>query len=62
MPPGRLEDAQPLVTGVPASPDFTDAPAETDSDVFAAFAPALGDAFARARSGGANCTASPTTR
>ncbi|WP_405758306.1 metallopeptidase TldD-related protein [Streptomyces sp. NBC_01420] len=49
---GPAEDAQPLVTGVPASPDFTDAPAETDSDVFAAFAPALGDAFARARSGG----------
>ncbi|MEV8457352.1 metallopeptidase TldD-related protein [Streptomyces sp. NPDC052095] len=46
------EDAQPLVTGVPASPDFTDAPAETGSEVFADFAPALGDAFARARSGG----------
>ncbi|MFE6661956.1 metallopeptidase TldD-related protein [Streptomyces sp. NPDC057697] len=49
---GPAEDAQPLVTGVPASPDFTDAPAETDSEVFAEFAPALGDAFARARSGG----------
>ncbi|MFF2896035.1 metallopeptidase TldD-related protein [Streptomyces sp. NPDC057966] len=49
---GPAEDAQPLVTGVPASPDFTDAPAETGSDVFAEFAPALGDAFARARSGG----------
>lgn len=49
---GPAEDAQPLVTGVAAAPDFTDAPAETDSDVFAAFAPALGDAFARARSGG----------
>ncbi|MEU6925802.1 MULTISPECIES: metallopeptidase TldD-related protein [unclassified Streptomyces] len=49
---GPAEDAQPLVTGVPTSPDFTDAPAETDSDVFAEFAPALGDAFARARSGG----------
>ncbi|MFJ6013669.1 metallopeptidase TldD-related protein [Streptomyces sp. NPDC092952] len=46
------EDAQPLVTGVAASPDFTDAPAETGSEVFADFAPALGDAFARARSGG----------
>ncbi|MFB6819844.1 metallopeptidase TldD-related protein [Streptomyces sp. NPDC056347] len=46
------EDAQPLVTGVPGSPDFTDAPAETGSEVFADFAPALGDAFARARSGG----------
>ncbi|MFF2010342.1 metallopeptidase TldD-related protein [Streptomyces sp. NPDC058195] len=49
---GPAEDAQPLVTGVPASPDFTDAPAETGSEVFADFAPALGDAFARARSGG----------
>ncbi|GAA1326462.1 metallopeptidase TldD-related protein [Streptomyces sanglieri] len=49
---GPAEDAQPLVTGVPMSPDFTDAPAETGSDVFAEFAPALGDAFARARSGG----------
>ncbi|MGW9122413.1 metallopeptidase TldD-related protein [Streptomyces sp. NPDC055663] len=48
---GPAEDAQPLVTGVPESPDFTDAPAETGSDVFAEFAPALGDAFARARSG-----------
>ncbi|MGW1433268.1 metallopeptidase TldD-related protein [Streptomyces sp. NPDC002431] len=46
------EDAQPLVSGVAASPDFTDAPAETGSEVFADFAPALGDAFARARSGG----------
>ncbi|MDT0491701.1 metallopeptidase TldD-related protein [Streptomyces sp. NPDC012600] len=49
---GPAEDAQPLVSGVPASPDFTDAPAETGSEVFADFAPALGDAFARARSGG----------
>ncbi|WP_335936048.1 metallopeptidase TldD-related protein [Streptomyces sp. PTD5-9] len=46
------EDAQPLVEGVPVSPGFTDAPAETGSDVFAEFAPALGEAFARARSGG----------
>ncbi|MFJ8080275.1 metallopeptidase TldD-related protein [Streptomyces sp. NPDC096205] len=46
------EDAQPLVTGVAASPDFTDAPAETSSAVFADFAPALGEAFARARAGG----------
>ncbi|MGI5399884.1 metallopeptidase TldD-related protein [Streptomyces sp. CA-135486] len=45
------EDAQPLVEGVPASPDFTDAPAETSSAVFADFAPALGEAFARARAG-----------
>ncbi|PCG84583.1 peptidase [Streptomyces sp. WZ.A104] len=49
---GPAEDAQPLVSGVPASPDFTDAPAETGSEVFADFAPALGDAFARAGSGG----------
>ncbi|WP_097916094.1 metallopeptidase TldD-related protein [Streptomyces sp. b84] len=49
---GPAEDAQPLVSGVPSSPDFTDAPAETGSEVFADFAPALGDAFARARAGG----------
>ena len=49
---GPAEDAQPLVTGVPASADFTEPPAETGSDVFADFAPALGDAFARARAGG----------
>ncbi len=33
-------------------PDFTDAPAETSSAVFGDFAPALGEAFARARAGG----------
>ncbi|WP_103531898.1 metallopeptidase TldD-related protein [Streptomyces sp. SM11] len=49
---GPAEDAQPLVSGVPASPDFTDAPAETGSEVFADFAPTLGTAFARARAGG----------
>ncbi|MGP4001923.1 metallopeptidase TldD-related protein [Streptomyces sp. 8N706] len=49
---GPAEDAQPLVAGVPASPHFTDAPAETSSEVFAAFAPALGESFARARAGG----------
>ncbi|WP_409472920.1 metallopeptidase TldD-related protein [Streptomyces sp. HC307] len=49
---GPAEDAQPLVTGVPQSPDFTDAPAETSSAVFADFAPALGESFARARAGG----------
>ncbi|MER5553875.1 metallopeptidase TldD-related protein [Streptomyces sp. NPDC002793] len=49
---GPAEDAQPLVSGIPASADFTEPPAETGSDVFADFAPALGDAFARARSGG----------
>jgi predicted Zn-dependent protease len=49
---GPAEDAQPLVEGTPASPDFTDPPAETNSAVFADFAPALGEAFARARAGG----------
>ncbi|GGW63655.1 metallopeptidase TldD-related protein [Streptomyces xantholiticus] len=49
---GPAEDAQPLVEAGPASPDFTDAPAETTSAVFADFAPALGEAFARARAGG----------
>ncbi|MET9727266.1 metallopeptidase TldD-related protein [Streptomyces zaomyceticus] len=49
---GPAEDAQPLVTDVPSSPDFTDAPAETSSAVFGDFAPALGEAFARARAGG----------
>jgi predicted Zn-dependent protease len=48
---GPAEDAQPLVEGVPSSPDFTDPPAETSSAVFADFAPALGEAFARARAG-----------
>ncbi|WP_267241435.1 metallopeptidase TldD-related protein [Streptomyces sp. PR69] len=49
---GPAEDAQPLVAGAPSAPDFTDAPAETSSGVFADFAPALGEAFARARAGG----------
>ncbi|MGW0334030.1 metallopeptidase TldD-related protein [Streptomyces sp. NPDC003011] len=49
---GPAEDARPLVTGVPVSPDYLDAPAETSSAVFADFAPALGEAFARARAGG----------
>ncbi|MEU3860239.1 metallopeptidase TldD-related protein [Streptomyces sp. NPDC028722] len=49
---GPAEDAQPLVGGAPQSPDFTDAPAETSSAVFAGFAPSLGEAFARARAGG----------
>ncbi|MFE2429522.1 metallopeptidase TldD-related protein [Streptomyces sp. NPDC059373] len=49
---GPAEDAQPLVEGVPASPHFTEGPAETSSEVFAAFAPALGEAFATARAGG----------
>ncbi|MFF1734000.1 metallopeptidase TldD-related protein [Streptomyces sp. NPDC058247] len=46
------EDAGPLVSAVPHSGDFTDAPAETSSAVFADFAPALGESFARARAGG----------
>ncbi|MFI1568944.1 metallopeptidase TldD-related protein [Streptomyces sp. NPDC020490] len=49
---GPAEDAQPLVNGVDRSPEFTAAPAETTSAVFADFAPALGEAFARARAGG----------
>ncbi|MFF1548406.1 metallopeptidase TldD-related protein [Streptomyces sp. NPDC058291] len=49
---GPAEDAQPLVTGVDRSPEFTEPPAETSSAVFADFAPALGEAFARARAGG----------
>jgi len=46
------EDAQPLVEARPSSPDFTSAPAETSIEVFAEFAPALGEAFARARAAG----------
>ncbi|NDZ79396.1 TldD/PmbA family protein [Streptomyces sp. SID10853] len=46
------EDARPLVSGVPESAGFTEAPAETTPAVFDAFAPALGESFARARSGG----------
>ncbi|MGA6153157.1 metallopeptidase TldD-related protein [Stenotrophomonas sp. NPDC087984] len=49
------EDAQPLVerdAGAPVSPGFTDSPAVTSSEVFADFAPALGESFARARAGG----------
>ena len=48
---GPAEDAQPLVTGVKQAPEFTEAPVETSSAVFADFAPALGEAFARARAG-----------
>ncbi|MEO3977019.1 TldD/PmbA family protein [Streptomyces sp. CAU 1734] len=46
------EDAQPLVAGGATAPGFTEAPAETSSAVFTDFAPALGEAFARAREGG----------
>ncbi|MGY4958009.1 metallopeptidase TldD-related protein [Streptomyces nigrescens] len=49
---GPAEDAQPLVGGGKASADFTEAPAETSSEVFAAFAPALGESFQLARAGG----------
>lgn len=49
---GPAEDAQPLIGGVPVAADFTDAPAETSPDVFARFAPALGEAFRQARAGG----------
>ena len=50
---GPAEDAQPLLTAEgPASADFTGAPAETTAEVYAAFAPALGEALARARKSG----------
>jgi predicted Zn-dependent protease len=44
-------DAQDLVAAS-VSPDWDDPPAETDVHVFDTFAPALGDAFQRARAGG----------
>ncbi|WP_062210978.1 metallopeptidase TldD-related protein [Streptomyces sp. NBRC 109706] len=46
------EDARPLVEGGEPSPDFAAPPAETSSDVFREFAPALGETFARAASEG----------
>ncbi|MGO4755111.1 TldD/PmbA family protein, partial [Streptomyces sp. 2MCAF27] len=52
---GPAEDAQPLVEAAgegAVSAGFTDAPDETSSEVFAAFAPALGESFAQARAGG----------
>ncbi|WP_327066545.1 metallopeptidase TldD-related protein [Kitasatospora sp. NBC_01250] len=49
---GPAEDAQPLLPAAPVSADFTAPPAETSIDVFAALAPELGAAFARARSAG----------
>jgi predicted Zn-dependent protease len=49
---GPAEDAQPLVSPGAQSPGFTDEPAETAIDVFGAFAPALGEAFARAHENG----------
>src|SRR4029078_13684282 len=48
---GPAGDAQDWVAGEPA-PDWGEAPAETDIHVFNAFAPALGEAFGRARAGG----------
>ncbi|MCF3962999.1 metallopeptidase TldD-related protein [Streptomyces fuscigenes] len=49
---GPADDARPLIAGPETSDDFTGAPGETSPDVFDAFAPALGEAFARARAGG----------
>ncbi|MDH6113499.1 putative Zn-dependent protease [Kitasatospora sp. MAP12-15] len=50
---GPAEDARPLVLPAgPASAEFTGEAAETSIDVFRSFAPALGSAFARARSAG----------
>ncbi|MFC8825715.1 metallopeptidase TldD-related protein [Streptomyces sp. NPDC057137] len=49
---GPAEDARPLVKAGQVSAGFTDEPAETTSAVFADFAPALGESFARARAGG----------
>jgi predicted Zn-dependent protease len=49
---GPAEDAQPLVGGAPHAASFTEPPAETSSEVFAAFAPALGEAFAAAGAAG----------
>ena len=46
------EDAHPLVTDVPVSSDWDDAPVPTGIDVYADFAPALGEAFGRAGAGG----------
>jgi predicted Zn-dependent protease len=45
------EDAAPLVAHPPA-PDWDDPPGETSIDVYAAFAPALGEAFGRASAAG----------
>ncbi|GAA1918075.1 metallopeptidase TldD-related protein [Streptomyces sodiiphilus] len=46
------EDARPLVEGHAESADFTAPPAETSPAVFDGFAPSLGEAFTRARTGG----------
>jgi predicted Zn-dependent protease len=49
---GPAEDAQPLIAGERHSSDFAEPPTETSIKVFDAFAPALGEAFARSRGGG----------
>ncbi|ONK15284.1 metallopeptidase TldD-related protein [Streptomyces sp. MP131-18] len=46
------EDAQPPAGVRPADARFTEPPAVTSPEVFADFAPALGETFARARAGG----------
>ncbi|MFB6569205.1 metallopeptidase TldD-related protein [Streptomyces noursei] len=49
---GPAEDAQALVADGRTTAGFTDPPAGTSPDVFAAFAPALGESFRQARAGG----------
>ncbi|HTY73634.1 MAG TPA: metallopeptidase TldD-related protein [Actinomycetes bacterium] len=49
---GPMEDAQPLVSDVPASPDFAEPAPETSTDVFAAFAEQLGESLRSARAEG----------
>ena len=49
---GPAEDAQPLLSGIPVAADWDDAPAETSTDVFAGFSPALGEALRAARGEG----------
>ncbi|MCK1796542.1 TldD/PmbA family protein [Streptomyces sp. XM4193] len=46
---GPAEDGRPLVPGGAADEDFAAPPAETSPEVFADFAPALGESFARSR-------------
>ncbi|SEK94449.1 Predicted Zn-dependent protease or its inactivated homolog [Blastococcus sp. DSM 46786] len=49
---GPAEDAMPLITDGPAAADWDADPAETSIEVFAEFAPALGQAFGEARDRG----------
>ncbi|MEU8132561.1 metallopeptidase TldD-related protein [Streptodolium elevatio] len=49
---GPAEDANPLVGGTEFAAGFDEPPAGTSIEVFREFAPALGEAFARARAGG----------